>query len=1127
MREAEHLRLTRQVVQPRLELGRNFMPEGSVSPETSGQVPPQLRLSQDIWGGSEDHKRAEVAYIKWKRGRERKAEKLAQEIDIDIPVLTEPPDPESPGYESEVRLWQQQKNYRDVSLRFVEGLVIRRERSPKSLHRDYFENTIAEIEAAVDKRSLSVNDGKELLDKLTGLLEDARNKEEKKVEELASKIAKEGGIKEKFEDLDPGVQKAFKDYARDILNLQMPQPPQAGGVTPGGIILPAGNPVPPGHPPGQGGGGPHGRRGITANLSPQDRMALAEQARREALRYRLKKALGLDSRTANTPLQQERRNELLNANPNLKKVAAIAGNNVEIFKDLRDFIEGLDITETSDFHMLALDIVNLKTSGPNRQISEESRRLLFEWMYEKLIGAPDKGSPEMHYKIGSFYVMDLLDKMDSMARNKFDLEFFHHISELQHVRHIMHELSIALKFGEQYKEFILKELSASGMDFVFNDVAGVGQVFAQIERVGGNMASRGRREWLSDADWREVYKELEQIYEENNPNREIMEEYVVDAHGQLVLDPQTQQPITRQLTDWEKSRAIRLGKIIHAGLQRRGMYSFLGNLPPMSFTSGRIASTQDVYIGRVLMAKKQAAQFFPSSEEESAGAGSKYFLERIADIEIEDGVRDKKEDDKTLTLPLFGFDPRMIVYDDCATYDLMSHSWRSPKEFYDRILINIPDPNNPQGRNISLFEYLGEQARSLDPNFDPILGAGSLGKSQRRELSNTMRDMVLGQRLYLSTFPRQGNFDVRLKTEVWRKIALLTPSSIATLLPESIPAAQQAVWEGTANNPGLRAKLFAAEGRRIKQDSSRYFQHQTMQQMQNERAAFEQIAGYENMANPLNPNEALIDRNNQVRNHVAGIADAANWGQQEWNQILNYMGLDNLNLPPAQGGLTNDEKEVLKGIIQAGLTRAHDLARARMPFTFLIVDAPKASLKPTDRKYGGVNDADYIRLMASDQQTLQEGYNEGFNSLVENPTEHVVERVKKLIDSYSRVHGRDAGLKAGRSAIIAWHQMAAMDFASKWIPGERAYRRIREQATSILEKYWQVARISMNEQQIKNSLYAIGQAVGMSNLELRKLREETHSSPIWFIAYWIRMVIAMGSPAAAEEFLKAVMPKFS
>jgi len=486
----------------------------------------------------------------------------------------------------------------------------------------------------------------------------------------------------------------------------------------------------------------------------------------------------------------------------------------------------------------------------------------------------------------------------------------------------------------------------------------------------------------------------------------------------------------------------------------------------------------------------------PGKERESsAGEGSKALIKHIVRAE-----KEKSKEDKEEILKLFGFNESTIIFDAYGAYDLISHSWRSPKMFFDPIRF-IDNGGNEK----TLFEALGEQLRLLDPTKkdpDPVLGAGDLTKTDKDTLSQNLRDIVLGQRLYLSTFPRHGNFNEALKTDVWKKIALLKPSTIATLLPDSISDADKLIWEG------MRLKLFAAELNRVKADAKDYLDPEhprTMQNLIDERTAFEGIAGHD------------IVVNNQTQ-HVAGVVQAPNWGQAEFTQILHYMGLDNLNLTPA-------EQDVLQKIIKIGLKNADKLAKAKMPFTFMVDDAPNISWKPSGRSFGGLSDADYIRLLASDQQTLSEGWNEGFNSLVENPTENPIEHYKKVVTGYARVHGRDPALKVCRPFIIAWHRMAGMDGSSKWIPGVRVYKKIMDRATSEMEKYWKAAKISMNEEEIKNSVLSWAQAVAMSNPEVKKVRRQTGSDVDMMLVFWLRTVMAILPPAMAEEFAKLIIPK--
>lgn len=1019
------------------------------------QIPKEARIIPaspwEKWAG----------HLEAKKGKplSRSEEKIIDMVtDLGIELPKNPEEVKDPDNE---RTWQPNK-LRDIFLQFSDGFI-KRGAMPNPL---FIENYIARIQVEVDKGEILPREGDAFVRDLQRLLVEAQDRQERTIIEEAKKIAAQAGTIGEFKKLDIAVQGQFKNLARSQLNLQVNIPPGGAGtpLPPGWAVGPGGVLIPPG---GQGGVPPGGQGGQAgaAGQGPQIPMPESEYVEQwleyQTLKVELRRALGLDP---THPLATQRKAALLTANPDL---------NDSMFDDLNALVDKLDVSKVHLFNWMSRDITDLKTSqnAPNTpadwEVSEESRKLLFEGMYEKLIGKPDKGSPEIHYKIGSFYVMDLLDRMDNLALEKFDQDYSLYISDLQHVRQVMHELNISLKYGEQYKEFILKELSAAGLHFVYNEVAGVNQVFEAFELVAANKVSRNK-EWLSDSDIAQIREEVRTLFN-GVPN---------------VFDPVEMEKEGRKLTKGERDRAFRMAEIFFAGIQRRGMYAFMGDLPPMVAGSARIASTDDVYIGRSLMPGKQGLQFFPGYKEEqafpkekelTAAEGAREFIREIIKAE-----KTKIKQDGQELVNLFGLNDATIIFNHYGSYDLISHSWRGPKLFFDPIHY-IDNAGNEK----TLFERVNELVRQLDPTAgDPVLGAGELNKAAKNTLHLAVKDIVLGQRLYLSTFVRHGNFDGAFKTEIWKKSAILKPSTIATLLPESI--SDPAVWEG------MRLKLFAAELKRVQNDTQLYQQPQTMQSLVNERQNFDAIS-------------AVVNNN-------------AAWTAAELAQVLTYIGIQGLNLTAA-------EQTVLENIIKTGFAKAEKLAKAKMTFTVMVYDAPNISWKPSGRSFGGLSDADNIRLLASDQPTLQEGWNEGFNSLVENPTEGYIEKIKKVVTGYARVHGRDPAVATLRPLGIAWHKMAAMDWKSKWIPGLYAFRKIVDQGSSVMTKYWRASKIEMDEEETKNSVVAVAQAIGASSTESKKMREETGSDVPMMLLFWFRTLMAILPPAMATELVKLMLPK--
>lgn len=750
--------------------------------------------------------------------------------------------------------------------------------------------------------------------------------------------------------------------------------------------------------------------------------------------------------------------------------------NSPALKPLVDFIDKLDISETDTFHEIAKIVGGLKTeknggSKEDRQVSEQSRELLFEALYEKVIGRPDQGSPEAHYKIGSFQLLQLLDELDTLAIRQFkdNKHFSIYLSELQHVRQVMHDLNIALKYGEQYKEFILSHLSSKGLSFVHNELAGVNQAVAAWEKVSAGKVAESK-EWFDQGDVNAIEEEVKILFTSENMVQ-------MEKEG-------------RKLMDWERDRALRIGKILFAGTQRMAMYSAFGNIPPMAATAERIASLPYEYIARSLMNFKVIAVRFFAGDKEAP----KKFMEMILDEwgRVPKGKDGKPVDDKFIRL--FGLDRRTIMLNHGQSSDPQSHSWRMQEMFFDPVRFM-----NADGRETSMYQYVNQLIKNYDPvSADPLLGAVDLRPEDRADLSKNLRDIVLGQRLYLSVFPRYGNFSKELKTEIWQKIALLKPSTIASLLPldseKFMTPGDKEIWKD------LKLKLYSAELKRVAEDAEHYKTPKTLDELKKERESFESILG--------------IGKSK------------GSWTADQFKNVLDYMGMGDLKFEA-------DEQALVEKIIRHGIDNAEMLATASLPFSLAIDDAPNVAWAKTGMGNGGLSDADVIRLLASDQAAITEGWG-AINHLVENPTQGAIEAIAKAVEKIGGVHGRSSAQNTMEPFIVAYLKFVSTDKSILFTPGAKSMNRALNRATSEIERYYRNSYASLDEEGRRDFLQALSQAGAISDnitkdgmlTQLDKIKDKTDSNQAWMLIFWIRTLVFLLGPIAGKEFIKMIMPSF-
>jgi phage-related protein len=745
--------------------------------------------------------------------------------------------------------------------------------------------------------------------------------------------------------------------------------------------------------------------------------------------------------------REDVRLELLKPNPNLDS---------DSLKDLRNYFEQIDIARGggAELYMTTQVIAGLRTKDHNvgtsrvDQASEASRRLLFEWAYEKLIGRPDLGSEEAQYKIGSFQLLNLLDEMDALSIREFSQSpgkegaFPAYLSQLQHIREVAHELNRNLNYGEQYKEYVLKALRAEGLDFMQNDLAGVAVVIRMYEKASAAMVSKTHMQ-LTEGDVKNIDTEV------LNTVSELHEKGILTKDG-------------RVLTDWETKRALRIGRIVFAGTQRMAMYVGIGDINPALPAS----SLHSEYIVRALMPFKEVApRFF-------RGPGSKRFLNLIYDE-----MRSRAKPDGKY-IGLFGAKDETMMQSTYGASDAESHRWRSQLMFLGNVKIG----------DRTLLQYLTDEKNSPT--------------DRDKDFSANVRDTILGQRLYLSVLARHVDFNPELKKVIWEKIALLKPSTMASLLPEEVVGdSNAAVWET------LRKKLYIAEEARVSRDAEHYSGQVSEDILITERENFARIA------------------------QIVGLDRA--WTSREWNSILRYMGMSSLsrNLNPR-------ETELLKNVIKNGFRNASTLANAQIPFGFVIDDAPKIAWKKTGDGQAGMDPADLIRILVSDQQSYTEGWTE-INGLVEYPTKDVIKHISTAVDKIGSVDGRTSAQDQLEPLIAAWMQMAKMGELQQWIPGAVTAKRAMRRPTSEMEQYYRSEFISMDAEERAAFLMALSQAksirdsldkgdmVGVNNgmTQLDKLRKETGSNRMSLFIHTLRIMIMIFGPAFAMEFLKGIMPK--
>ncbi len=708
--------------------------------------------------------------------------------------------------------------------------------------------------------------------------------------------------------------------------------------------------------------------------------------------------------------------------------------------------------------------------GARYRISTASRRVLFEWALEKIIGLPEQGSPEARYSIDSFQARENLTLLKALSLSRFNNEFSRYIGSMIEIREMAHELRRNLTQGDAYKEFMQKELKAHGIDFMRNEVSGVKDVISLYELFTGLKVSQ-KREWLSAGDVEDIDHEVK--------------EAIMALKGKSQIK-QGERP----LTDWEIDRALSIGKTLFAGTQRFAMYTVLGSIPTQ--TAERAGSVPYEYIVRTLAPIKiTAARYFTS-------AGQRYLQERILD--------NYKNGKKTSSL--FGIAENSWAMNNFNAFDVESHSWRSQLMFLGDMRFRIKTGEDAEGNPVykegNVLEYFNDEltrlAESTGAEYDPALG---LEGGSDKEFSNNenVAALALGQKLYLSVLGKYSPFSEELKRGIYRKIAIYDPLAFTSLSPEvlsSLSPEQKRVWQGMAIKMGMANSI------RLRKEGEEYFdEHEHRKTLDID--SLKQEAG------------ETYDFSTKKLKDVSQISD-----DYKYQILSKYFSEEYGN------ALTGEEQEVLKTIIRTSLSGefVNNVVSAEKPFTFIIDDAPHVAWSKTRDGVGGLGDENLFRILLSDQGNLAESWG-ALNGLIEHPPADPSKAFITFVQKRALVTGRGEAQGKLEPFLNAWLDMASTYDRSKWIGAiEKATRHPRSE----MEKFYRGNYISMDEQDksiFLDSLAqqgAIGTNIARGPSQLEELKKRNKAYIIDNLRRSARMILLLLGPTLGIQFLKLIFP---
>jgi hypothetical protein len=614
------------------------------------------------------------------------------------------------------------------------------------------------------------------------------------------------------------------------------------------------------------------------------------------------------------------------------------------------------------------EVVVDETTGEvvGKSLSADARRLVLEWTLEKIIGLPEKKSPDSDYNIGSWYAQSNIDELSSLSESNFSAEekklpanrkFIRYIGELIEMRKVAHELRRSLSLGDSYKNIIQEHLKTHGLDFLYNEMAGVDKALALYETLLGVKASE-KRVWLEQRDITEVDKQVRRIMEtaqrqgllkkhdKSLSPRELELRWLESGQGDRALTAEERAELNtyhferdlsprelelrlkdsreneltqdekkeledfhhdRVLTSWEVERALSMGKILTMGLQRQAIYTSLGKMP--GSVAARLSSMPNEFMGRAIAPLKAYAERFFAGGADASYGGPRAFMRRLVkEIVATQNVQ-----------TLFGVETNSWNLNGWGSVDALSSKWRNELQFLANIEIDFGSGQTTlteflDGRMSAMMQ---DKKFSREIDFDQTHGY-SMSKETNKDVKTKLgRDKnmlaaIVGQRLYLSVLLRYDYLPEIAKQALFKKIAILDPLKMAAFRPDvldGLTPVQRELWDQ------MRDRLILTNMARVEEDAKAYFSdtnqglYRKTQKEDRLRAEAEKLINFDAAGGP----KLRENINEDVRYEIM-------------NKYFPELQEDNNSTPEerAERAIRKAERAVLRKVIDAGVETRRD-----------------------------------------------------------------------------------------------------------------------------------------------------------------------------------------------------------
>lgn len=520
--------------------------------------------------------------------------------------------------------------------------------------------------------------------------------------------------------------------------------------------------------------------------------------------------------------------EAILARPDVQAALLQEGRELDISEQggLRHLVELIDQQDINqgEFEYFIAEIDGLEVG---RTVSAEAKLVLFERMLEKFISLMDNLPTEQYQEPRNIYASQNSESLLARAKvgfgrkrdGSYNEEYYNYLVQLQKQRQKMHELFRNIPNQDQYKQWVALEIGDVGLDFVYNEVAGVIDYIKLLEGLSWYVTATTSHEQhriLNDGEYQRINRDAETIF------LQMQEQGILRASS------------GRMLTKKEALRAKRMGESAWGGMQRMGIAMGWGGSPTHSSQIYRPATQAGIQ--RSLYSAKFAEMGLMGY------APGRFLMDKT--FEFAKQFTDEGFDPFGLLRSRYvdgvgGISEYTAWLNTWGAPDIQTNPSRSVAMTFTDIWFrrNAGTANEEQTTMLNVLHEIGQTWKHYYRHergiAAPDTPTGFVGGKQFAEYitGNTpdhhnahtyefMANEILKQRLYISYLAQYDAMPTDLKEKLFRKIAVLKPHDMVSFFPklldDSIDPANRARDEAAWGR--LHTKLMVNSMARINED---------------------------------------------------------------------------------------------------------------------------------------------------------------------------------------------------------------------------------------------------------------------------------------------------------------------